>query len=81
MARAALALAPRSANRSVWHRRGRIGDRRVVGSGCRVFGEGVVGVEPVGNVVCFRALSEQAVSEVADLGLELSDLLFESVFA
>ena len=37
--------------------------------------------ETVGGVVRFGASSEEAVSEVADHGLQLSDLLFESVFA
>src|SRR5262245_31295932 len=42
---------------------------------------GSVREQGVGGVVRFGASSEEAVAEVADLGLELGDLLLENVFA
>lgn len=84
MARTAPALTPRPAARgSVVRSRGRAGcrSRGVVSSGKRAFGLGSVGDEAVGGVVRFGASAEEAVAEVAAVGLELGDLMLESIFA
>ena len=81
---AAAALAPRpTASRRVVRsrRRGGCRGRGVVRSGHREFRLGIVGDEAVGWVVRFGASPEEAMAEVANHGLELGDLVLESVFA
>jgi hypothetical protein len=83
VARAARVLAASAASRSVARSRGRAGGRGrgVVSRRSREFGLGIVGDEAVGGVVRFGASSEEAVAEVADFGLELSDPVLQVVFA
>jgi hypothetical protein len=79
-----MALSPRSAVWcSRWRGRRRAGcrGRGVRRRRCGEFGLGIVGEAAVGSVVRFGASSEEAVLQVADLGLELSDLVLESFFA